>query len=136
MDSKNQDLNNTKTFSTDSGYAIVAGWLVLPAIGIILSFINTLAIILTVNLANYPFLYIVNVIYLILYLIIIYAWLKRKRILPKLMMGLYGISIIFSILFIIGAGPVNNNEWMSIIASAIWIGYFLKSQRVKQTFVH
>ncbi|MEW9677641.1 DUF2569 family protein [Lentibacillus sp. L22] len=135
MDSKNQDLNNTKTFNTDSGYAIVAGWLVLPAIGIILSFINTLAIILTVNLANYPFLYIVNVIYLILYLIIIYAWLKRKRILPKLMMVLYGISIIFSTLFIIGAGPVNN-EWMSVIASAIWIGYFLKSQRVKQTFVH
>ncbi|HLR61795.1 MAG TPA: DUF2569 domain-containing protein, partial [Lentibacillus sp.] len=80
---------NQPEFETESRYAIIAGWLIIPAIMILFNLTTVMYVVLTFNpadLAGYDlFIYITDFVLAFFYLFIIYTWIKRKRILPKLM---------------------------------------------------
>jgi hypothetical protein len=70
--------------------------------------------------------------------------LNRRDILPKFIIGLYLCSLSFfigdyAIAWLVNHGEVSgragSNIIRAVIASAIWIPYFLRSARVEQTFI-
>lgn len=123
------------SFNTDYKYAIVAGWLILPAIHVIVSTIGSLLIITMGNPADLNkvglITYIFSVIFLPFLAFIIYSWFKRKRFLPILMMVFYTIQAIES-LFVYVSGYTE--EMFYSFISIILIVYFIRSKRVKATF--
>ncbi|MGX8790391.1 DUF2569 family protein [Oceanobacillus sp. M60] len=122
-------------FQTDSRYAIVAGWLIIPAIMILFSIISVVLLVIAVNpasLGTYSLVvYITSIILFFFYLFIIYIWIKRKQILPKLMITAYSINILSNIPAIFVEGEMPGG---AILINLIWIGYFIRSKRVKATF--
>ncbi|GGP13264.1 DUF2569 family protein [Oceanobacillus neutriphilus] len=135
MEEKNAE--NQPEFRTDSPYAIVAGWLILPAIMMILNIVVAVYIVIAVNpayLGNYDLaIYITNIILIFFYLFIIYSWIKRKRILPKLMITAYTINILSHLPDLFMEGETGGG---SILPSVLWILYFIRSRRVKATFTN
>ena len=129
--------NNQPEFNTDSPYAIVAGWLILPAIMVILNIAAAVYIVVVVNpayLGAYNLvIYITNIILIFFYLFIIYSWIKRKRVLPKLMITAYTINILSHLPVLFMEGETGGG---SILPSVIWILYFIRSRRVKATFTN
>ncbi|WP_040983378.1 DUF2569 family protein [Oceanobacillus jeddahense] len=132
---KEKETKKQSEFRTDFKYAIVAGWLIIPAIMIIFNIAAVTYVVIAVNpfyLDAYNlFIYIINFILVFFYLFIIYLWLKRKQILPKFMIAAYIINIFSYLPLLIYEGRLN---WISILFSMIWIGYFIRSKRVKATF--
>lgn len=131
------ELTNEPIFETKHTYAIVSGWLILPALysffvllrgAIMIGFVNPF------ELSGYDIIIYSVDAFFFLYLIPIYfVWFKRKQILPKLMIGffiIYALSIIPY--YFAGAGI----DFITIIISIVWTLYFLRSKRVQQTFVH
>lgn len=120
---------------TDFRYAIIAGWLILPAIGIVASFFNTLLFLLnyspTYLLVNYS----VNILFAIFYFVIIICWIKRKKVLPQLMVISYVLNILWRVFLTFQLGTLIEYVLVFTIIDLIWIGYFTKSKRVKTTFV-
>lgn len=140
--------------TTDFGYSIVAGWLILPAIGVLLSFLLTAITIITsspthaISLELYYFSIILSILYVPFYLVIIISWVKRKNFLPKLMIAYYSTTILFPILIFLyiyifeaGLGNVQINLSKMLaetiiltLINLLWLLYFVKSKRVKATF--
>lgn len=120
-------------FNTDFKYAIVAGWLIIPAIHVLFAVFGSILILVIANpvelegvgLATYIF----SLVLLLFSGYTIYAWVKRKRILPMLMIIFYIAQVgESSILSDIGEQP------FFIVVCIIFIGYFIRSKRVKATF--
>lgn len=120
-------------FNTDFKYAIVAGWLIIPAIHVLFAVFGSILILVITNpvelegvgLATYIF----SLVLLLFSGYTIYAWVKRKRILPMLMIIFYIAQVgESSILSDIGEQP------FFIVVCIIFIGYFIRSKRVKATF--
>lgn len=134
MEEKKEE--NEAAFQTDSRYAIVAGWLIIPAIMIFLNITLLILFIANVNpvyLETYGLiLYIAIILMIFFYLYIAYVWVKRKQILPKLMIAAYIINILADLpaIFMEGEAP-----GASLLFSLIWIAYFIRSKRVKATFI-
>lgn len=128
---------NQPEFETESRYAIMAGWLIIPAIMILFNLTTVMYVVLTFNpadLAGYDlFIYITDFVLAFFYLFIIYTWIKRKRILPKLMIASYTIDILLYLPVIISGAGI---DWIYILFNAVLIGYFIRSKRVKATFVN
>jgi len=69
---------------------------------------------------------------------------EKKKVLPKFMVGFYILSCIFLSIDITWITSVTESAASAtvaagvfrIIATVIWIPYFLKSKRVKNTFVN
>src|SRR5699024_7685185 len=135
------ELNRKKTFDTDFTYVIIAGWLIIPAIEIVFSFIGIISSLIVNNPFAYDgsdpwiyiFSYVVSWLYIPLFIYIIVVWFKRKKLLPKLMILYYLISVLLAVTFMFYFRHVGA-EWFSILFNLIWIGYFTKSKRVKETF--
>ena len=132
-DSANQQ--NKKTFDTEHPYAIFSGWLVLPAIYTLFTLLGAFIMLIFVNpfiLEGFDFyIYLLDVIFIPILLIIYYFWFKRKSALPRLMIFFFFLNAVKEIIYYAG------NVGISIFdigMSLVWIIYFIRSKRVKETF--
>lgn len=128
--------NHKPTFNTDHPLAIINGFLIIPALIAILYFMMSIYIVISSNpsqlegvvLATY-----LMHLFLIPYLIItVYFWIKRKRIIRLLMVIFFIIQALWSIAYMVYGVE---NEFMNVAVNIIWLIYFLKSNRVKETFI-
>lgn len=147
----------------------IGGWLILPAIGLVLTPLVVLVQILGENPMNQntwsalyqlnsdasialPVLYgaeqLYNYLFLIFSILLIVLFFKKRTSLPKLMIIFYAVSVVIPILdhilmevlapnLLSEADARASYAEMSknFVRSAIWIPYFLLSDRVKHTFV-
>lgn len=134
-----QEDNNGKAvpvFDTEHGYAIIAGWLIVPALNSLFSFLGAVIMVFVINpltLSGIDLaIYSVDAFTFIYIPITYFFWFKRKKVLPYLMMGYFSVmSLWFIIVALLGYGY----SFMNIALSIIWIIYFYRSERVKQTFI-
>jgi len=128
----------------------IGGWLILPAIGLIYSLIVILYD-LTVSFEGgstyFIFAFILDVIFLVIIILALVSFFNKSSSAPKLMIGMYCFGVFYSIitillLFIYFGDSVESysslfgNSFIQILVSTIWSIYFLKSKRVKNTFVN
>jgi hypothetical protein len=140
----------------DRNYDNVGGALFLVAIGLAVTAVAN-GFSLTVRLHKAPYITVPTataeaffaLVYIIAPLILLVILFMRKRIVPKLMISFYLLTLGIAILLYIGARSLSGPHMLqkalyeakaSILASAvvcfIWVPYFLVSERVKRTFVH
>ncbi|ASV30527.1 DUF3857 domain-containing protein [Maribacter cobaltidurans] len=152
---ESNDLANPRSFG---------GWLILPAIGLVLTpfiVINQLFTAEYFNKGiwegfelggyeNHQFLNIYlgfeifyNISFLVFTIFAILLFFKKRTSAPKLMMVFYFMTMTLTIIesFVMNQvgipDPTGSNDiFRSIISAAIWIPYFYKSKRVKETFVN
>lgn len=132
----------------------IGGWLILPIIGLSLSVLfnflaSFAAYALSNNVVEVPdylvpilnFEVVINFLFAIACIIALVLLIKKKRIFPKIVIGIYVASCLFVII---------DTMWISstgsdisylisgivrvILTACIWIPYFLISKRVKYTF--
>lgn len=124
-----------KTFDTDFKYAIVAGWLIIPAIHVVFSTLGSILIVMLGTPSELDevglITYIISAVSLVFLALIIYSWLRRKRFLPILMIIFYTLQVIDSFYVYMTGYTV---ELFYILVSVILIVYFIRSKRVKATF--
>ncbi len=139
----------------------IGGWLILVAIGLtvtplrlIYDFITSdyllsgegwLSMWYAQNYTNFFFLFlehIYNVVYSLFSVLLVILFYQRRSSVLLLVPIFYGVSFIVTILDTALVAEINPSSaidekelFRSFIAAAIWIPYFLKSQRVKKTFV-
>lgn len=127
----------TKTFETDHRYAIVSGWLILPVIYSASVLFSALIMLIFVNpsvLSGFDsVIYWTDVIFLPILLVTYYFWWKRKKTLPYLMMMFFLLIALREIVYMLGDAAI---DYFTIAVSILWIVYFYRSQRVKQTFIN
>ncbi|MEI3605063.1 DUF2569 domain-containing protein [Pseudogracilibacillus sp. SE30717A] len=128
---------NTKKFETDHWYAIFSGLLIIPAIVTLFGLLGALIMVIYVNptqLSGFDLvIYFADVIYLPLLIILYFTWFKRKKIMPKLIIVYFALTIVMNLLYsIFGFGI----DVLNLAMSTIWIVYFIRSKRVKETFIN
>lgn len=141
---------------TNLNYTKIGGWLILVAIGLVLSAISVLLYIssdilpafravsasqASSELRIYLFLELVLNLSLLVYIIyVIVLFFKRRTATPKLVISLYILNFVFIIMDLFVFKSISESQWTfviiySVVSSLIWIPYFLVSKRVKGTFV-
>ncbi len=123
-------------FDTSHWYAIFSVWLIVPAIVTLFGLLGAIIMVLFVKptqLNGFDLvIYLADVVYLPLLIFTYITWVKRKKIMPKLIVVYFALTIVMNFLYAIfgfGLDPV------SLVMSTIWIVYFIRSERVKVTFV-
>jgi transglutaminase-like putative cysteine protease len=157
---------NPQPHESCQGQAI-GGWLVLPAIGLVLSpFVMGFQIFSSDYFARANWLGLqnldienpgalsavfgaelfVNILFLIFSLLLAVLFFTKRTSLPKLIIGFYAVNFAFTLIdlfvydylvpsYMLEDDPTPYTEaTRSFIAAAIWIPYFLVSERVKKTF--
>lgn len=119
----------------------LGGWLILPIIGLFISILVILydlsTILSTYEMGGYiAFLCLLDVVWLSLAIISLVIIFRKKSSAPQWVIGFYITSIILATFVAIISGDYYSQLPGQIIASIIWISYFLKSERVKNTFVN
>lgn len=125
-----------QAFNTDFKYAIVSGWLIIPAIHALFTMLGSILIVFLGQPQNLEGAGLVTYIFslvMILYLAFTaYAWIKRKRVLPLLMIVFYSLQTLESFTFVIAGFA---EEYFYLLVNVIFIVYFIRSKRVKATFI-
>jgi len=137
-------------------YTKIGGWLILVAIGLVLSSIAVLLYIISDilpafhvvsvsqvsgELRLYLFLDLVLNLSLLVYIIyVIVLFVKRRTAVPKFVISLYILNFAFIIIDRFVFKSISESQWIfviiqSVASALIWIPYFLVSKRVKGTFV-
>ncbi|MBP1906749.1 hypothetical protein J2Z32_003413 [Paenibacillus turicensis] len=159
----NLEVHNEKKESTSFNKSGLGGWLIVTQIGLFLSLIlNGIRLtdlivqlsegdtwsFFTDGFKSYLIFIIGYSILLLLFIIFILTQFYKKKVLvPKMMMIMYGVNLAVAIINFIVFQQVTyavEDEIASLlkeviqagIAAAIWIPYFIKSKRVKNTFVN
>lgn len=128
----------------------IGGWLILPAIGLVLTPLVNLGVIFALdipalNVGRYQnlisFEIIMNLVIGAAAVCLCILFFKKKAILPRCMVYYLVGNFLLNLLdyFLAqgeGLSPDPSDLGRSIIAAAIWIPYFLNSRRVKATFVN
>jgi len=122
-------------FNTDFKYAIVAGWLILPAIHVLVSMLGSIVILFMANPAELDqtglTTYISSAVMLLFVIFVTYSWFKRKRFVPILMIIFYMVQAVESLLVYVSG---YTEEMFYLLVSIVLIVYFVRSKRVKATF--
>ncbi|MEC0257835.1 DUF2569 domain-containing protein [Paenibacillus lautus] len=90
---------------------------------------------------------VVNVIFVITAVIALFLLYRKKRAFPKLMIGYISFSLLVSIVDYAAVSQIEimaqgdngkfMSEWIrSLLYTSIWIPYFIRSKRVRNTFVN
>jgi hypothetical protein len=142
--------------TANPSYSGIGGWLLLPAIGLVLS---PIFILLFVNSRIVPFFtaaqfigvsgelrtmlildLVLNLAMFVYNIVIAVFFFKKRKILPKLVITLYALNLFFLLSDRFVFLTLNSEQFTlglvrGILSSLIWIPYFLVSKRVKETFV-
>jgi len=125
------------TFDTSSPLAPIQGFLIIPFIAIILTFLGSVVMALFQNPAKLDgfdlFIYWTDVFYIPLVLVIFYTWFKRKKALPFLMIIYFIINAAWNLSFLANGYDL---DIFNLAMSIIWVLYFIRSRRVKATFIY
>lgn len=129
--------HNEPDFETDHKYAIVAGWLIIPAISTLLTFLGSIIMLIFVNpfeLTGFDlYIYLMDLFFFVFLVITYYFWFKRKKLFPKIIMLYFLINALWAIAYYVAGFSIN---FLNIAMSIVLIFYFQKSKRVEQTFIH
>lgn len=130
-----KNIKDEPNFNTDSTYAIVSGWLILPAIHVFVSAFGSVLILFMANPAELDQVglttYIFSAVMLLFTAFVIYSWIKRKRFVPILMIIFYLVQAAESLLVYVSG---YTEEMFYLLVSVVLIVYFVRSKRVKATF--
>lgn len=160
----NLEVHNEKKENTSFNKSGLGGWLILPQFGLFTTAIMLILGILSLDVAYFNgeawdilsdqpgyrayviFSIIYNISMLVFTIFSIVQFYRKKAMLPRLMIILYTVAISMSIIDLIMLQQLTfvTNEEMkalitnlgrNILAGGIWMPYFIKSKRVKNTFV-
>lgn len=117
----------------------LGGWLILPIIGLFISIPVLLYDLLSTN-ALYEFdfyiglLSLLDIILLAWVIIALFSIFNKKRYAPQIMISFYIANIVIQLVI---AFLIDDYSGVAvpIIGGAIWIPYFIYSERVKNTFI-
>lgn len=126
---------NTVILNKDKELKGLKGWLILVGFQLVLGALVFLDKLLTTG-ANIERNF--ALVMLIFYLFTIACFFKEKKLFPKLMIILYiGFTVLLTLeYFVLQSVETQKNFWGSLIAGIIWIPYFIRSKRVKNTFIN
>lgn len=117
----------------------IGGWLILPIIGLFSSIPFILYDLLSMN-AEYVFNFYIGLLsffdiaFLIFVSFALFSIFNKKKYVSKIMITFYIANISVGMVFSYLTEDFSS-LFQAIIGGAIWIPYFLKSERVKNTFV-
>tara|TARA_Y100000310_G_scaffold240458_1_gene244281 strand:+ start:2216 stop:2632 length:417 start_codon:yes stop_codon:yes gene_type:complete len=119
------------------------GWLLLPLIGLFLgAALYLVVIILGIILLSLEF-SITNLVSLIGFILmlsitifVLILFLKKKSKTPSYYIGLIWLGTIIGLINLILSGGAFGSFVWSVIGAIIWTAYFMKSRRVKNTFIN
>jgi hypothetical protein len=152
----------TSTFeSSDSAYEGLGGWLIFTIIGLIFAPLRLMYTLVTVHLRLLTnprmqaylqmhgtlhvlilFEALTNVIFLMMLLWLNYLFFNKKRAFPTFMICyLIFVCIVtiadhFASVALLAKAPLSVTLVRTLVGSSIWIPYYIRSRRVKMTFVH
>jgi hypothetical protein len=158
------EVHNEKKENSSFNKSGLGGWLVLPQIGLFLTALMLIYSILSLDVAFFNgeawdklsdqpgyraylmFSIIYNISMLVFTIFSIVQFYRKKAMLPRLMVILYSVAISISIIDLIMLPQLTfitdqekkaliTNLVRNMIAGGIWMPYFIKSKRVKNTFV-
>lgn len=127
--------NNEPVLETNHPYAIISGWLIIPAIATVLTFIGSIIMVTfrkPSQLEGFDlFIYYTDLLFVPFLIVVFYTWIKRKKILPILMIVFFLLNAAWNLVYLANG---YNIDLLNLGMSIIWIIYFIKSKRVKATF--
>lgn len=132
---ENSTTMNQPVFDTDHKFAFISGWLAVPAIASFLTFVGSIIMVTfqkPSELAGFDlFIYWTDFAFIPFLLLTYYMWIRRKKILPFLMILYFIFNAAWNISYLAAGYGI---DLLNLGMSFIWIIYFIRSRRVKLTF--
>ncbi|HLS67289.1 MAG TPA: hypothetical protein VK029_09905 [Pseudogracilibacillus sp.] len=131
-----KNVHGKKVSTTDNWYDVFTGWLILPAIYTVMTLVGALIMIIFVRpseISGFDLaFYYVDLVSIPLLLFCYYLWFRRKKLLRFFITIFFLMHLVLHVSFWIQGHGV---DFISIVMNVVWIGYFLRSERVKELFV-